>query len=83
MGKCFVVPEEVLNLTRLCPTEMGCLKDEAERSRPLCPVVFVVAEHATVVDIRGDKRCPYAFDLGTSGICSCPTRYAIYMKYGV
>jgi len=78
----FAVSEQVLEKTTKCEHDFSCLESGRCGAEPMCE-----ADHAsalTVLHLKGKSpaSCSYRMQSLQDPMCTCPTRLAIYDKYG-
>ena len=76
------VSASILEETTKCEHNFSCLKTTSPLNRPACPVDY--ANGNNVLFLFSDKltACPYHIPFGYGTVCTCPTRFAIYKRYG-
>jgi hypothetical protein len=72
------ITDQTIKETTKCSRDFECLKNENHFC--LGNVVNCVAGEVHFVSCTGN--CRYKIRFGVSSFCSCPTRKAIYNKYG-
>ena len=75
------ISQETRDTTTKCHKDFSCLTGQ---SACLCRVVNCVDDVIHFVQDPAGSGCPYLEQWGLSTqYCSCPTRMAIYNRYGV
>ena len=76
----YEVDAEILAKTARCDKGFSCLKHE----RPdLCRVKACIAGEIYFIQCSETLECPYKVQFGKEFMCTCPTRKALFHRYGV
>jgi len=79
--KIYKIDADILNASEKCTRHFSCLFSKKE----YCEIdKFVKGDgHVIFVKPSANDNCTYMMPFGfSSSICNCPTRAAIYRKYG-
>ena len=69
---------DIIKKTTRCRKDFDCLKNQNHAFKT---VSSAMAEEFLWIHCN-EKGCDYYLSFGNSTICNCPTRLAIYKKYG-
>ena len=78
----FQIEKEVIEKTTDCPYGHSCLETGKCGDRELCKIRCDIDEEILVLVSTDCAECPYRQPFGRMQICKCPTRNAIFTKYG-
>ena len=78
----YTVAPEIIAKTIWCKKEFSCLQEGSCENCAKCGIVGENAINALFLRSRESSGCPYYFDFESGYVCTCPTRYAIYKRYG-
>jgi len=73
------ISKPIREQTTRCSKDFSCLSDD---TRNLCEIVHANGENVLFIN-QNPKSCSYKIPFGSSYICTCPTRYELYKKYGL
>lgn len=77
-----VISDKILHETKECKWGFSCLKTGEDEEPKLCEVSDANGKNVLFLKTKKVVECPYQISFGESLICTCPTRFAIYKKYG-
>ena len=76
----YEVDEETIRLTTDCRLDFQCLTGDLSC---MCTVEELLTDVLFVRPEEPALHCPYLQRFGEGFFCSCPTRRALYKRYGV
>jgi hypothetical protein len=78
----FTVSDQVLEKTIMCGHNFSCLKSGKCGDSPMCEVDEANGQNVLFLNTKDSIVCLYRVLSEGVQICSCPTHFAIYEKYG-
>ena len=78
----YTVPDEVLKATTKCEHDFTCLESGQCGQKPMCEVGERDGKNVLFLKTKEAALCAYRIDFAGGQVCTCPTHYAIEMRYG-
>lgn len=78
----FTISENILKQTSRCESDFSCLKSRKCEDKPMCPVDYANGNNVLFLKSDASIPCPYNLPFGYATVCTCPTHFAFYRKYG-
>ena len=78
----FIIPDDVILETTKCRHDFSCIETKRCGNADMCEVWYANGKNVLFLNTEEPATCSYRLPFAYSQICTCPTHFAIYEKYG-